>query len=79
MYSEFIKIGIKVLLNFYDIGRGKYFQYPINCGYGVSEFALEEWWVSEGKPFNSELCKSGVIKWETIVNYITTKDNENIG
>lgn len=79
MYSEFIKISIKVLLNFYDIGRGKYFQYPINCGYGVSELALEEWWVSEGKPFNSELCKSGVIGYGNWAKTIGDKYNDYIG
>ena len=74
-YTELIKIAIKVLMNFYDIGRGKYFQYPINCGYGVSELALEEWWLSEGKPFNSEHCKNGNIG----VNNIGENFNAYIG
>lgn len=82
---EFVKIGIKVLLNFYDIGRGTYFQYPINCGYGVSELALEEWWVSEGKPFNSEYCKTASVgngNWEKVIgpnfnNYIGIEVGNN--
>lgn len=82
---ELIKIGIKVLLNFYDIGRGAYFQYPINCGYGVSELALEEWWVAEGRPFNSEYCKSGTIgygNWQKTIgpnfdDYIGIEVNNN--
>lgn len=67
---EILKVLIKTVLNFYDIGRGNYFTYPMNCGYGVSELALEEWWISEGKDMNSELCVGQVIglgAWQSMI------------
>jgi hypothetical protein len=45
---EVIRTGIKFILNLVNIVEGKYFHYPVNCAYGVSEEQLERWWLSEG-------------------------------
>lgn len=63
---ELLKIGIKFVLNFADLVSGNFFTYPINCGYGVSESALEEWWLSKGRVMNSEYCESQSINGKTI-------------
>jgi hypothetical protein len=46
---EMWRIGIKTLLNLPDIILFKFFHHKVNCGYGVSEEALEEWWIDKGE------------------------------
>lgn len=53
---EVVRTLIKVILNFPDIFTGNYFKYPVNCGYGVSEKRLEEWWVETGHELNTTNC-----------------------
>ena len=46
---EGYRIGIKTLLNLPDIILFKFFHHKVNCGYGVSEKVLEEWWEKKGE------------------------------
>ncbi|MAT63249.1 MAG: hypothetical protein CL881_05570 [Dehalococcoidia bacterium] len=56
LYIEVFRVLIKVILNSPDIFTGKYFRYPVNCGYGVSESRLEEWWEDTGHELNTTFC-----------------------
>ena len=49
LWIEGIRIGIKTLLNLPDIILFKFFHHKVNCGYGVSEKVLEEWWIDKGE------------------------------
>jgi len=49
---EFWRSIIKFALNLPDILEGKYFDRKVNCGYGVSELALERWWEEQGEEIN---------------------------
>ena len=48
LYLEVIRILVKTALNLPDIFEGKFFHHKVNCGYGVSEIALEKWWFKQG-------------------------------
>lgn len=45
---EFWRSIIKLVLNFDTIATGDYFDRKVNCGYGVSEKRLEEWFLDSG-------------------------------
>ena len=49
LYLEGWRILVKTILNVPDILTFKFFHNKVNCGYGVSEKRLEEWWLAEGK------------------------------
>lgn len=46
---EFLRIAIKTILNIEDILESQFFHHKLNCGYGVSEKKLEEWWIEKGE------------------------------
>lgn len=58
LYIELFRVFVKLVLNSPDIFTGKYFRYPVNCGYGVSETKLEEWWLDTGHELNTTYCEN---------------------
>lgn len=62
---EFWRSLIKFVLNFDAILTRTYFDHKVNCGYGVSEKRLEEWFVENG--YKIEACtpaKAGYMKYD---------------
>lgn len=53
---ELIRTLVKIVFSLEDIGNGRFFNWPVNCGYGVSEARLEQWWLGEN--YTIEVCNN---------------------
>lgn len=58
---EIVKASIKFVLNIDTIVSNTYFDYPMNCGYGVSNEVLQKKWLDLGKTID-ECSHTGTMK-----------------
>lgn len=60
--NNLIRSGLKFLLNIPYILEGEFFENKVNCGYGVSEKTLEEFWLETRDIIPCSPAKSGFMK-----------------